>query len=84
MSSATARRTGRVKFFNSQKGFGFIIPSESTEVAPVDEIVVQRPAGYHTTFLKSADLISFTVYLQQPVIIWVFATGSTSLEELKQ
>lgn len=37
MSSTTPRRTGKVKFFNSQKGFGFIIPSESTDIAPVDE-----------------------------------------------
>jgi hypothetical protein len=35
--NAAPRRTGRVKFFNSQKGFGFIIPSESTEAAPLDE-----------------------------------------------
>jgi cold shock CspA family protein len=37
MSAPAARRTGKVKFFNSQKGFGFIIPSESSEAAPVDE-----------------------------------------------
>lgn len=53
MSSTTPRRTGKVKFFNSQKGFGFIIPSESTETAPVDE------GKSHTSHFASA-LLCFT------------------------
>ncbi|KAF9171974.1 Y box binding protein 1 [Mortierella sp. AD010] len=51
--SATARRTGRVKFFNSQKGFGFIIPSESTETDPVDEIFVHHTAIHNDGGFKS-------------------------------
>ncbi|KAF9906172.1 Y box binding protein 1 [Linnemannia zychae] len=51
--SSTTRRTGRVKFFNSQKGFGFIIPSESTEAAPVDEIFVHHTAIHNDGGFKS-------------------------------
>ncbi|KAF9115261.1 Y box binding protein 1 [Mortierella sp. AM989] len=50
---ATARRTGRVKFFNSQKGFGFIIPSESSEANPVDEIFVHHTAIHNDGGFKS-------------------------------
>ncbi|KAG0353019.1 Y box binding protein 1 [Podila minutissima] len=53
MSAPVARRTGRVKFFNSQKGFGFIIPSESTEAAPVDEIFVHHTAIHNDGGFKS-------------------------------
>ncbi|KAF8936364.1 Y box binding protein 1 [Haplosporangium gracile] len=51
--STTPRRTGKVKFFNSQKGFGFIIPSESTEAAPVDEIFVHHTAIQNDGGFKS-------------------------------
>ncbi|KAG0273538.1 Y box binding protein 1 [Linnemannia exigua] len=51
--SSTARRTGKVKFFNSQKGFGFIIPSESTEDAPLDEIFVHHTAIHNDGGFKS-------------------------------
>ncbi|KAF9170981.1 hypothetical protein BGX20_008270 [Mortierella sp. AD010] len=44
---ASARRTGRVKFFNSQKGFGFIIPSESSETNPVDETCLPAAENRH-------------------------------------
>ncbi|KAF9931978.1 Y box binding protein 1 [Linnemannia zychae] len=37
MASTTTRKIGKVKFFNSQKGFGFIIPSESTADAPLGD-----------------------------------------------
>jgi len=50
---AANRRTGRVKFFNSQKGFGFIIPAESTEGAPVDEIFVHHTAIHNEGGFKS-------------------------------
>ncbi|KAG0324525.1 Y box binding protein 1 [Dissophora globulifera] len=50
---AAARRTGRVKFFNSQKGFGFIIPSESSEANPVDEIFVHHTAIHNDGGFKS-------------------------------
>ncbi|KAF9319451.1 Y box binding protein 1 [Linnemannia elongata] len=53
MSSTTPRRTGKVKFFNSQKGFGFIIPSESTEAAPVDEVFVHHTAIQNDGGFKS-------------------------------
>ncbi|KAI9234278.1 MAG: cold-shock' DNA-binding domain-containing protein [Podila humilis] len=51
--NAVPRRTGRVKFFNSQKGFGFIIPSESTEAAPLDEIFVHHTAIHNNGGFKS-------------------------------
>ncbi|KAK3847019.1 MAG: cold-shock' DNA-binding domain-containing protein [Linnemannia gamsii] len=51
--TSTARRTGKVKFFNSQKGFGFIIPSESTEDAPLDEIFVHHTAIHNDGGFKS-------------------------------
>ncbi|KAG0050229.1 Y box binding protein 1 [Gryganskiella cystojenkinii] len=50
---AANRRTGRVKFFNSTKGFGFIIPSESTEGAPADEIFVHHTAIHNDGGFKS-------------------------------
>ncbi|KAI8599193.1 cold-shock' DNA-binding domain-containing protein [Dissophora ornata] len=53
MSSNAGRRAGKVKFFNSQKGFGFIIPSESTEAAPVDEIFVHHTAIHNDGGFKS-------------------------------
>ncbi|KAG0210386.1 Y box binding protein 1 [Mortierella sp. NVP41] len=53
MSSATSRRTGKVKFFNSQKGFGFIIPSESTEANPVNEVFVHHTAIQNDGGFKS-------------------------------
>ncbi|KAI8349290.1 cold-shock' DNA-binding domain-containing protein [Mortierella sp. GBAus27b] len=53
MSTTSNRRTGRVKFFNSQKGFGFIIPSESTESAPLDEIFVHHTAIHNDGGFKS-------------------------------
>ncbi|KAG0054484.1 Y box binding protein 1 [Gryganskiella cystojenkinii] len=54
MSAAPAvRKTGKVKFFNSQKGFGFIIPSESTEAAPADEIFVHHTAIHNDGGFKS-------------------------------
>ena len=31
MTASTGRKTGRVKFFNSQKGYGFIIPNDFEE-----------------------------------------------------
>ncbi|KAK3821338.1 MAG: cold-shock' DNA-binding domain-containing protein [Benniella sp.] len=49
----STRRTGKVKFFNSQKGFGFIIPSESTEAAPLDEIFVHHTAIHNDGGFKS-------------------------------
>jgi len=49
----SARRTGRVKFFNSQKGFGFIIPSDSSEANPVDEIFVHHTAIHNDGGFKS-------------------------------
>ncbi|KAG0369542.1 Y box binding protein 1 [Mortierella sp. AD032] len=51
--TSTARRTGKVKFFNIQKGFGFIIPSESTEDAPLDEIFVHHTAIHNDGGFKS-------------------------------
>ncbi|KAF9400727.1 Y box binding protein 1, partial [Podila epigama] len=57
----TARRTGRVKFFNSQKGFGFIIPSESTEAAPVDEIFVHHTAIHNDGGFKSLAEVEYDI-----------------------
>ncbi|KAG0320259.1 Y box binding protein 1 [Dissophora globulifera] len=61
MSSNTARRAGKVKFFNSQKGFGFIIPSESTEAAPLDEIFVHHTAIHNDGGFKSLAEVEYDI-----------------------
>ncbi|GJJ68241.1 hypothetical protein EMPS_00587 [Entomortierella parvispora] len=53
MSAVTTRKTGRVKFFNSQKGFGFIIDSESTEASPTKEVFVHHTAIHNNGGFKS-------------------------------
>ncbi|KAJ3365729.1 Y box binding protein 1 [Allomyces javanicus] len=48
------RRTGRVKFFNSQKGYGFIIPDEPLEDLVEQEVFVHHTAiANHTTSFRS-------------------------------
>ncbi|KAG0032564.1 Y box binding protein 1 [Podila clonocystis] len=59
--NAVPRRTGRVKFFNSQKGFGFIIPSESTEAAPLDEIFVHHTAIHNNGGFKSLAEVEYDI-----------------------
>ncbi|KAI8139286.1 cold-shock' DNA-binding domain-containing protein [Fennellomyces sp. T-0311] len=39
MASTAARKLGHVKFFNSTKGYGFIIPAEETGQPPVEVFV---------------------------------------------
>ncbi|KAG0198445.1 Y box binding protein 1 [Mortierella sp. GBA30] len=55
------RRTGRVKFFNSQKGFGFIIPHESSEANPVDEIFVHHTAIHNDGGFKSLAEVEYDI-----------------------
>ncbi|KAG0260789.1 Y box binding protein 1 [Mortierella polycephala] len=57
--SAAARRTGKVKFFNSQKGFGFIIPSEHSDVSPASEIFVHHTAIHNDGGFKSLGEVEF-------------------------
>ncbi|KAG0259385.1 Y box binding protein 1 [Actinomortierella ambigua] len=57
----SGRRTGRVKFFNSQKGFGFIIPSESSEANQVDEIFVHHTAIHNDGGFKSLAEVEYDV-----------------------
>ncbi|KAF9312768.1 Y box binding protein 1 [Podila horticola] len=59
--NAVSRRTGRVKFFNSQKGFGFIIPAESTEAAPLDEIFVHHTAIHNSGGFKSLAEVEYDI-----------------------
>ncbi|KAG0226431.1 Y box binding protein 1 [Mortierella sp. GBA43] len=56
------RRTGRVKFFNSQKGFGFIIPSESTE-SNMDEVFVHHTAIHNDGGFKSLAEVEYDIVL---------------------
>ncbi|KAJ2719559.1 hypothetical protein GGI07_005146 [Coemansia sp. Benny D115] len=44
----TARKTGHVKFFNSQKGYGFIIPDEPID-GEVEVTVPQASATNHNS-----------------------------------
>ncbi|RKP23080.1 hypothetical protein SYNPS1DRAFT_24945 [Syncephalis pseudoplumigaleata] len=43
--SSSTRKTGRVKFFNSQKGFGFVIPDDKATFGNAEAANVTGPAG---------------------------------------
>ena len=53
---------GTVKFFNTQKGFGFIQPSDGSKVVFVHISAVQR-AGMHT--LVEGQKVSFEVVTER-------------------
>lgn len=53
MSSPNNRKTGHVKFFNSQKGFGFIIPNEPVEGGAQAEIFVHHTSIYNNGGFRS-------------------------------
>jgi len=53
MSSPSNRKTGHVKFFNSQKGFGFIIPNEPVDGAAQAEIFVHHTSIYNNGGFRS-------------------------------
>ncbi|ORY75222.1 CSD-domain-containing protein [Neocallimastix californiae] len=53
MSSPSNRKTGHVKFFNSQKGFGFIIPNEPIEGEAQAEIFVHHTSIYNNGGFRS-------------------------------
>ncbi|ORX42937.1 CSD-domain-containing protein [Hesseltinella vesiculosa] len=54
MSSPTnSRKTGRVKFFNSSKGYGFIIPDDPMGLTDVEEVFVHHTAIHNNGGFKS-------------------------------
>ncbi|CEP17659.1 hypothetical protein [Parasitella parasitica] len=52
MESAT-RHKGRVKFFNSTKGFGFILPDSTEEKSDIQEVFVHHTAIHNNGGFKS-------------------------------
>ncbi|KAI8338205.1 cold-shock' DNA-binding domain-containing protein [Chlamydoabsidia padenii] len=52
MSAAEARKTGRVKFFNSAKGYGFILPDTPSDQSDV-EVFVHHTAIHNDGGFKS-------------------------------
>ncbi|KAI8071303.1 cold-shock' DNA-binding domain-containing protein [Gongronella butleri] len=53
MSSSVSRKTGRVKFFNSTKGYGFIIPDDPMGPSDVEEVFVHHTAIHNNGGFKS-------------------------------
>ncbi|ORZ00463.1 cold-shock' DNA-binding domain-domain-containing protein [Syncephalastrum racemosum] len=51
--AATSRQTGRVKFFNSTKGYGFIIPDDQAGQPNIEEVFVHHTAIYNSGGFKS-------------------------------
>ncbi|KAI9496019.1 cold-shock' DNA-binding domain-containing protein [Zychaea mexicana] len=47
------RQTGRVKFFNSIKGYGFIIPDDQVGQPNIEEVFVHHTAIYNSGGFKS-------------------------------
>ncbi|KAI8331371.1 cold-shock' DNA-binding domain-containing protein [Chlamydoabsidia padenii] len=52
MSTSESRKTGRVKFFNSTKGYGFIIPDDQLDQSEV-EVFVHHTAIHNDGGFKS-------------------------------
>jgi cold shock CspA family protein len=50
---SVGRKTGRVKFFNSQKGYGFIIPEDQVESSKIEEVFVHHTAIHNDGGFKS-------------------------------
>ena len=65
--------TGTVKFFNSQKGFGFIQPADGSKDVFVHISAVER-AGMHT--LNEGQKLSFEVVADR-------RTGKSAAENLR-
>jgi len=53
MTSSVTRHTGRVKFFNSVKGFGFIIPDDQAGQENIEEVFVHHTAIQNEGGFKS-------------------------------
>jgi hypothetical protein len=47
MSTPESRKTGRVKFFNSTKGYGFIIPDDQMGQSEVEGKALSFPTIQH-------------------------------------
>src|SRR3546814_10298818 len=54
--------TGTVKFFNTQRGYGFITPSDGGKDVFVHITAVQRRSEEHTSELQSLMRISYAVF----------------------
>ena len=65
--------TGTVKFFNTQKGFGFITPSDGSKDVFVHISAVER-AGMHT--LNEGQKISYEIVADR-------RTGKSSADNLR-
>ncbi|CAO3695803.1 unnamed protein product [Umbelopsis ramanniana] len=52
-STANTRKAGRVKFFNSVKGFGFIIPDDQAGQQNIEEVFVHHTAIHNNGGFKS-------------------------------
>ncbi|KAI8147747.1 cold-shock' DNA-binding domain-containing protein [Fennellomyces sp. T-0311] len=50
---SSPRQTGRVKFFNSTKGYGFIIPDDQVGQPNIEEVFVHHTAIYNSGGFKS-------------------------------
>ncbi|KAI9015842.1 hypothetical protein CLU79DRAFT_764949 [Phycomyces nitens] len=53
MSMSMSRQTGIVKFFNSAKGYGFIIPSSQVDESTTEEVFVHHTAIHNNGGFKS-------------------------------
>ncbi|KAL1931310.1 hypothetical protein VTP01DRAFT_10447 [Rhizomucor pusillus] len=53
MAAQQTRQTGRVKFFNSTKGYGFIIPDDPSGQGKTEDVFVHHTAIYNNGGFKS-------------------------------
>ncbi|OZJ02265.1 hypothetical protein BZG36_04693 [Bifiguratus adelaidae] len=63
---SNTRHTGRVKFFNSQKGFGFIIPDKQIDSNPNEEVFVHHTSIHNSGGFKSlaeGELVEYEVII---------------------